>query len=160
MQNPIDRSRLSPAGFVASGLFSVHVQQAQDSGLPWWVWLLLVLVILVIAIWWYSTRRPAEETYQPPSRMAEPMPTAPPAAPDDLAVIEGIGPKIAALLQGAGITTFAELAETDPTRLESLLKEAELRLADPTSWPEQARLAAAGDWDALKSLQDRLKGGR
>jgi predicted flap endonuclease-1-like 5' DNA nuclease len=92
--------------------------------------------------------------------MAEPEPLAPPSAPDDLAVIEGIGPKIAALLQDAGITTFTELAETEPARLESLLRDADLRLADPSSWPEQARLAAAGDWDALQSLQDRLKGGR
>jgi predicted flap endonuclease-1-like 5' DNA nuclease len=92
--------------------------------------------------------------------MAEPEPVAPPSAPDDLAVIEGIGPKIAALLQDAGITTFNELAETEPARLESLLRDADLRLADPSSWPEQARLAAAGDWDALQSLQDRLKGGR
>lgn len=160
MSNLIDRSRRAPKGFVAFGLLSVHVQQAQGTGIPWWVWLLLVLVIVVIAIWWYSARRPTEEPYQPASRMAEPVPAAPPAAPDDLAVIEGIGPKIAALLQGAGISTFAELAETEPARLEALLREADLRLADPSSWPEQARLAAAGDWDALKSLQDRLKGGR
>jgi len=92
--------------------------------------------------------------------MAAPEPVASPAAPDDLAVIEGIGPKIAEILQGAGITTFAELAATETSRLEALMREANLRLADPSSWPEQARLAAAGDWAGLQSLQDRLKGGR
>jgi hypothetical protein len=154
------RFRRAPAGVLSFGLLSTHAQQAQGVGISWWVWLLLVLVILVIAIWWYTSRRPAETSYQPTSRMAEPEPVVPPAAPDDLAVIEGIGPKIAALLQDAGITTFNELAETEPARLESLLRDADLRLADPSSWPEQARLAAAGDWDALQSLQDRLKGGR
>jgi NADH-quinone oxidoreductase subunit I len=83
------------------------------------------------------------------------------AAPDDLKVIEGIGPRIATLLQSAGITTFAQLAETEVSRLEQLLVEANLRrLADPAMWPEQARLAASGDWDAFNALTDQLKGGR
>ncbi|GAB4412032.1 MAG: hypothetical protein Fur0044_06260 [Anaerolineae bacterium] len=83
------------------------------------------------------------------------------AAPDDLKVIEGIGPKIAGLLNSAGITTFAQLAETEVSRLEQLLVEANLRrLADPGTWPEQAKLAAAGDWEAFKALTDQLKGGR
>ncbi|MCK6628181.1 MAG: DUF4332 domain-containing protein [Anaerolineae bacterium] len=83
------------------------------------------------------------------------------AAPDDLKVIEGIGPKIATLLNSAGITTFAQLAETEVSRLEQLLVEANLRrLADPATWPEQAKLAAAGDWEAFKALTDQLKGGR
>jgi NADH-quinone oxidoreductase subunit I len=89
------------------------------------------------------------------------VPAAAPATPDDLKVIEGIGPKIAALLQSAGITTFARLAATDVSRLDQLLVEANLRrLADPGTWPEQAKLAAAGDWDAFKALTDQLKGGR
>lgn len=88
------------------------------------------------------------------------VPTAS-TAPDDLKVIEGIGPKIAALLQSAGITTFAQLAVTDVSLLEQLLVDANLRrLADPGTWPEQAKLAAAGDWDAFKVLTDQLKGGR
>lgn len=87
---------------------------------------------------------------------------AEPAAPtaEDLTVIEGIGPKIAGLLRAAGITTLAELAAADVNRLRDILLAARLRLADPGSWPEQARLAAAGDWDALKLLQGQLKGGR
>ena len=47
-------------------------------------------------------------------------------------------------------------------RLREILNAAELRgsFGDPTSWPEQARLAAEGMWDQLKTLQDGLKGGR
>ena len=82
------------------------------------------------------------------------------AAADDLEVIEGIGPKIAGVLQAAGISTFAQLAATDVARLIEILQAAGLRLAGAESWPEQAKLAAEGDWDALKELQDRLKGGR
>jgi predicted flap endonuclease-1-like 5' DNA nuclease len=81
-------------------------------------------------------------------------------AADDLVIIEGIGPKIADVLKQAGVTTFAQLAAMDPARIHNILQAANLRLADPKSWPEQARLAAAGDQAGLKALQDRLKGGR
>ena len=86
-----------------------------------------------------------------------------PAKPDDLKRIEGIGPKIAGLLADAGITTFARLAETSVERITQILQESDPRLAriaDPSTWPRQAKLAAAGKWDALEKWQDRLKGGR
>jgi predicted flap endonuclease-1-like 5' DNA nuclease len=86
--------------------------------------------------------------------------TSGPAAPDDLSVLEGIGPKISSLLQEAGITTFRQLAETDPGRLEEILREAGLNLADPGTWPEQARLLADGDKQGFKTLIEQLKAGR
>lgn len=85
---------------------------------------------------------------------------AKPHAPDDLVAIEGIGPKIAGILKAAGIATFADLAATDVSRLSDILHDANLRLADPTTWPEQAQLAAEGKWDEFKDLQNSLKGGR
>ncbi len=91
-----------------------------------------------------------------------PAPEIAPVEPADLKRIEGIGPKISSVLQAAGITTFAALAATEVSRLEEVL-EAEsprlLRLADPATWPEQARLAAAGDWEGLEAFQSTLKGG-
>ncbi len=80
---------------------------------------------------------------------------------DDLKKIEGIGPKIAGLLNANGITSFQQLADTSPEWLDELLTGAKLRrLADPSTWSEQAQLAASGDWDALRELQGTLKGGR
>jgi ribosomal protein L30 len=84
-----------------------------------------------------------------------------PAQADDLELIEGIGPKIASVLTAAGIVTFADLAAADVSRLTEILEqEPNLRHADPGTWPEQAALAAAGDWDAFKALTDELNGGR
>jgi len=81
--------------------------------------------------------------------------------PDDLKLIEGIGPKISSLLQAAGIMTFAHLASTDVRRLKQIIAEAGLTaLADPATWPEQATLAATGQWNELETLQEELKGGR
>ena len=81
---------------------------------------------------------------------------------DNLKRIEGIGPKIARLLEDAGIRTFAQLAAASTDHLRAILEAAgpNYRLADPTTWTEQARLAADGAWDEFQALQDRLVGGR
>ncbi len=81
--------------------------------------------------------------------------------PSDLKRVEGIGPKISSILQENGILTFEQLAATDADHVRQILMDAGLRrLADPTTWPEQAGLAAAGKWDELEKLQDELQGGR
>jgi predicted flap endonuclease-1-like 5' DNA nuclease len=88
---------------------------------------------------------------------------APGREPDDLKRIEGIGPKISALLQKAGIVTFEQLAESNADQLTRILREEDERLAqlaDPTTWPEQAVLAAMGAWGALDDLQGELTAGR
>ena len=81
---------------------------------------------------------------------------------DDFKKIEGIGPKISELLKNAGIPTFNDLANTDAEKIKEILAEAgsRYRMHDPTTWPKQAELAAAGDWDALKKWQDELDGGK
>ena len=33
------------------------------------------------------------------------------------------------------------------------------QMHNPSTWPRQARLAASGDWDDLKKLQEKLEGG-
>lgn len=127
----------------------------QQSGEHWWVWVLIVLAVLLV-LWWClrdCIRRRAGVT-------AEAEKALPPTAADDLQLIEGIGPKISGLLQAANITTFAQLAGSDVSRLEQIVRGAGITIADPTTWPEQAALAAAGKWDELKVLQEELRGGR
>ena len=81
---------------------------------------------------------------------------------DDLTKVEGIGPKISEILQEKGIATFAILAETKVEKLTEILSDAGSRYKshDPQTWPQQAKLAADGNWDELKKLQDELDGGR
>ncbi len=82
--------------------------------------------------------------------------------PDDLKKIEGIGPKISEILNTAGIYTFSNLSQTPVDRLKGILADAgnRYKLHNPQTWPQQAELAAIGAWDELKTLQDRLDGGR
>ncbi len=81
---------------------------------------------------------------------------------DNLTKIEGIGPKIAELMKAENINTFADLANTDVDKLKEILAAAGGRYKshDPSTWPQQAKLAAEGNWDELKKLQDELDGGR
>jgi large subunit ribosomal protein L21 len=79
---------------------------------------------------------------------------------DDLVRIEGIGPKVSKTLKDAGISTFEALANTSVEDIQKILSDAGLKMMDATSWPAQAKLAAAGDWDGLKNMQDELSGGR
>jgi len=90
------------------------------------------------------------------------LPTIAPQQPDDLKRIEGIGPKIARLLNDNGILTFAQLANTSSEYLQVILQAGgpNFQLADPTTWPQQARLAADEAWDELQAIQDQLTGGR
>ncbi|MEM6396265.1 MAG: helix-hairpin-helix domain-containing protein [Bacteroidota bacterium] len=83
------------------------------------------------------------------------------AKKDDLKKIEGIGPKIAGLLNDAGIVTFNDLAEASKGKLKNVLEAAgpRFRLAKPDTWQQQAKLAAAGKDAELAKLQDELKGG-
>ncbi|WP_420631559.1 helix-hairpin-helix domain-containing protein [Candidatus Leptofilum sp.] len=89
------------------------------------------------------------------------VPIIEPVEPDNLKKIEGIGPKIEGILHEAGILTFADLAAATVEHLEKVVREdAGIRVAFPDTWPEQAQLAATGEWDKLEALQDSLKGGR
>ena len=81
--------------------------------------------------------------------------------PDDLEIIEGVGPKIAALLRADGIDTFAALARTAPAVIQAILDKAgpSFRMANPATWPEQSSLAATNQWAALRTMQDALNAG-
>lgn len=161
------------------GFASPESSLAEEGGNPWWIWLLIIVVLVAFVafmIWWWRGSREEEvETPAPKSAaIAEPVaeaaveeePPAPPPAPpepDDLKRIEGIGPKISGVLNAAGITTFAQLADASAGQIEQILEAADpnlLRLAKPATWPEQARLAAGGQWEELEALQDELHGGQ
>ncbi|MEM8907239.1 MAG: proprotein convertase P-domain-containing protein [Bacteroidota bacterium] len=81
---------------------------------------------------------------------------------DDLKKMEGIGPKIEQLLNNANIYSWSKLSVTHPTRIREILIAGgdRFKMHDPTTWPQQAKLAAAGDWERLQKWQDELDGGR
>ncbi len=79
---------------------------------------------------------------------------------DDFSHITGVGQKISSTLKNAGIKSFSKLATTEVKQISDILEKenpALLKLSDPSTWPEQARIAAEGDWDALSNLQNSIK---
>ena len=80
---------------------------------------------------------------------------------DDLTIIEGIGPKVAAIFVEAGIKSFADLAKKSKEELEAILDPngAVYAAMDPTTWPQQAQLAADGKMEELETLKKELNGG-
>lgn len=83
-------------------------------------------------------------------------------ATDDLKVVEGVGPRIEAILKESGIGTWSELAAASPERIRTILDLAgdQFRIHDPATWPHQASLAEQGRWDELVGLQASLTGGK
>ena len=162
-------------------MYTLLAAESASRGIPWWVWAILIIILLVLLWFWFGREdddvetpvvesRSAEIDIEPdvePEPVLEPEPEAapepvavPPAKPDDLKKIEGIGPKVSSLLNAAGIMSFQQMVDLGAEKLETLLDEADLHMLNADTWPEQAALAAAGDWDGLKKLQDELKGGK
>ena len=81
---------------------------------------------------------------------------------DNLTLIEGIGPKAAEALIAGGIDSFAKLANTAAADVKAILDAStnKVQHLDPTTWAQQAQLAADGKMDELKTLQDALNGGK
>lgn len=128
-------------------------------------WLLFVFLgfffLMVIVGWWVSSRSAgqSEVAHEAAVSHAEVRPEEH-VTPDDLVRLEGIGPKVARVLNEAGITTFAGLAAANPVELQKTLSAAGLQMMNAEGWIEQAALAANGDWDGLQKLQNELRGGR
>jgi len=83
--------------------------------------------------------------------------------PDNLTKIEGIGPKLAGILKEAGLETFKQLSKAKADKISEILIEAggnKYKRFDPTTWPDQSKLAAEDKWDELNKWQDEMKGGR
>ncbi len=78
--------------------------------------------------------------------------------PEDLKVVEGIGPKIELLLKESGIKGLKDLSIVPIEELKEILAKggARYRLNDPTTWPEQARLLVSGELDKFKSFTSNL----
>jgi predicted flap endonuclease-1-like 5' DNA nuclease len=152
-------------------MFAVYLLEAgaEETGLGWLVWVALAVFLLMVFLGWLVTSKgwlkQEEEVAAPahghddhaeePAHRAEAV-----VLPDDLTIIEGIGPKVAKLLAGTDITTFAALAEADLVKLREVLDGAGYKYMEPAGWVEQAKLAAKGDTEGLQKLQGELKGGR
>ena len=66
------------------------------------------------------------------------------------------------MLNATGIYSYQQLADARKATLVKILADAgsRFKMHDPSSWARQSKLAAKGDWNTLKALQDELNGGK
>lgn len=128
-----------------------------NTDLAWLLWVVLGFFLLIVVIGWLVSSRNGElvdVSNEAHVQSSEAKPA------DDLVKIEGVGPKVAKVLNEAGITTFEALADTNAADVQKVLSAAGLQMMNPEGWIEQASLAAKGDWAGFEKLQSELKGGR
>ncbi|NPA45447.1 MAG: polysaccharide deacetylase family protein [Chlorobi bacterium] len=110
-----------------------------------------------------KTKKVAKALPKQKAKKALPKPKKKTTTKDNLTKIEGIGPKIASILQNAGINTFSKLAKTKASKISEILISVGgngYKRYNPKTWAKQASLAEKGKWDELKKLQAKLKGGK
>lgn len=80
---------------------------------------------------------------------------------ENLQIVEGVGPKIEGLLKDGGIGNWAAFGAASVDRIQEILDAAGSRykLANPKTWPQQAKLADEGKWDELIEYQKFLDAG-
>ena len=78
---------------------------------------------------------------------------------EDFRIVEGIGPKVTAILHANGIMTFKQLAGQNYDDLKALMLNNKQYLANPTNWARQSALAADGKMAELEALKGELKSG-
>jgi hypothetical protein len=128
-----------------------------NTSLSWLLWVALAFFVLIVLIGWWVSRNKVEQVEAPAEAPAAPVTEK---SADDLTKLEGVGPKVAKILNEAGIMSFADLAKADAAEVDKVLDANKLQMLDSEGWIEQAKLAAAGDMEGLAKLQDELKGGR
>jgi len=91
-----------------------------------------------------------------PAPKAEPAAAATPKAADDISLIDGIGPVFKKKLEGAGVSTFAEIAAWDDKTIENLNETLDLKGKIVTGeWIEQAKELLAGKPPRAKIDQEK-----
>ncbi len=127
-------------------------------------WLLLVALafffLMVVVGWLTSKNKGSKPEVQHEAHKEHEAPATELKSADDLTTLEGIGPKVAKVLNDIGIASFADLANAEASKVQETLNAAGMQYMNPEGWIEQAKLAAAGDTEGLAKLQDELKGGR
>jgi len=135
-----------------------QAQQNPSNRIGLWLWILIGLIVIAIGVIWTLweedelkkkqaqpalASEPGKQAAVAPitkSLITEAKPT--PRDQDDLTQVNGIGPKIARILNEHGIFTFEELAVSKFSFLEGLMVEQGWQMADPTTWPAQAQALA------------------
>jgi len=134
------------------------MEEGANTDLSWLLLIGLAFFVLIVVIGWLVSRQQGQPATASASN--KPRKSTTNQGGDDLTILEGIGPKVAKVLNQAGILTFEDLARADADWVQTSLDAAKLQMLNPEGWIAQAKLAAKRDKSGLAKLQEELKGGR
>ncbi|MBS1249059.1 MAG: 50S ribosomal protein L21 [Chloroflexi bacterium] len=135
---------------------SDHPTQCEKTQWSWFLFIVLpILFFLGYLYWWLM--QPSEKRLAS-IEMETPSPTKAPSATkrNDLTKIKGIGPITSQALYAQGIRLYYQIALMSEDELRGSLSKAGIRLANLSTWPQQARLAALEKWEELEELQKSI----
>jgi hypothetical protein len=133
------------------------MEEGANTDLSWLLLIGMAFFVLIVIVGWLVSRQQGQPASASASNKARKSTSQ---GGDDLTILEGIGPKVAKVLNQAGILTFEDLARADAGWVQTTLDAAKLQMLNPEGWIAQAKLAARGDKSGLAKLQEELKGGR
>ena len=129
----------------------------KENFIPFWFWTLVIgipIFILIRRFFWLfipSYKRTSSVEIEAPRPVSIPVPVN----IDDFRKIKGIGPKTSDTLHKAGILSFEQLGLMKPEKFDQVLNSLNIPSTKASFWQEQAKLAAAEDWEKLKKLQKK-----
>lgn len=144
-----------------------NVTTGYDMSDATWEIIIMLLVAFILGfilrhLLAYTSKSDDSDAPQEASVTVVPVAVAAAIGSESLQRVEGIGPKIEALLHVGGISTMRELATTELDVLQKILDGAGPRytMHNPKSWSPQAELIIDENWDELEKYQDFLVAGR
>ena len=126
--------------------------------IPTLFWVIIIGIPFAILVKWFFRWffcPSYERTSSPEIDAPRGGPRKIPDIKDDFRKIKGIGPKTADALHSAGLLTFEQIGLMKPAIFVNTLGKLGLPTTSAIFWQEQARLAAAGDWEKLEKLQNK-----
>lgn len=137
-----------------------------------WSWLAGALIVLIVLIVFARTRRGQRVEIAPPaaptptlqrnSTMVHPVPAQSLAGPagDDLLQLKGVGPKLAATLNGLGISRLDQIAnwtDAEASAVDAQLGAFQGRI-ERDRWIEQAKFLTRGDRGGFERAFGKMPG--
>jgi hypothetical protein len=103
-------------------------ESGPNTELGWLLYLFLGFFLLMVIVGWLASRRNGDTVEVPHEAHVHHQESV---AADDLVRLEGIGPKVARILNAEGITTFEALANANAAEVHRTLSAAGLQMINP-----------------------------
>jgi len=140
--------------FILYSQYEIQVQGTNNFQVPLFIWFILGILLLAVILGLILGEKMSEDRLSPEMI---PLTGNKPANKSDFILLHGIDQETQQALYRAGIKTFVELANFSVRDLREILLPRQIESYVLATWPDQAKLAAAGNWTELQDLQAQIR---